>query len=150
MWNSNRSLLLSRVCTRIVMVLVLVCAALLPYMMEIYKDYSSYYMETTDIRPFMGILYCCCIPGLVALFSLDRLLANISKEQVFIHHNVKYLRIISWCCFIIAVLVGLAGYYYYVFFLGAIMAAFMGLILRVVKNVIEQAVFLKAENDFTI
>ena len=150
MWNSNRSLQLSRICTKIVMGLVIVCAALLPYMMEIYKDYSSYYMETTELKPFMAILYSCCIPALVALFSLDRLLANISKEQIFIHHNVKYLRIISWCCFIVAALVALAGYYYYVFFLGAIMAAFMGLILRVVKNVIEQAVFLKAENDFTI
>ena len=32
----------------------------------------------------------------------------------------------------------------------AFAAAFFGLILRVVKNVIEQAVILKNENDFTI
>ena len=30
------------------------------------------------------------------------------------------------------------------------MAGFLGLVLRVVKNVIEEAVALKAENDFTI
>jgi hypothetical protein len=34
--------------------------------------------------------------------------------------------------------------------LAAVSAAFFGLILRVVKNVIAAAVALKAENDFTI
>ena len=32
----------------------------------------------------------------------------------------------------------------------AFVAGFLGLVLRVVKNVIEEAVALKAENDFTI
>jgi hypothetical protein len=98
----------------------------------------------------MAIMYICCVPALIALYSLDRLLANISNEDVFIPKNVGYLRRISWCCFAVAGMVALAGYYYYVFFLGAIMAAFIGLILRVVKNVIEQAVNIKAEYDFTI
>ena len=37
-----------------------------------------------------------------------------------------------------------------IFLLVAAAAAFVGLILRVVKNVFEQAVTLKDENDFTI
>jgi hypothetical protein len=36
------------------------------------------------------------------------------------------------------------------FLLLSIMAGFLGLILRVVKNVFEAAVELKAENDYTI
>ncbi|MBN7773518.1 DUF2975 domain-containing protein [Clostridium aminobutyricum] len=150
MWNSNKSLQLSRICTKLVMVLVVVCAILLPYLIDIYRVYSSYYTEDTTVKPFMAILYSCCVPALIALFSLDRLLTNISREQVFTGRNVGYLRRISWCCFAVAGMVAVAGYYYYVFFFGAIMAAFMGLILRVVKNVIEQAMLIKAENDYTI
>ncbi|MPM58796.1 hypothetical protein SDC9_105629 [bioreactor metagenome] len=44
----------------------------------------------------------------------------------------------------------MAGYYYLLFYFVAIVAAFIGLILRVVKNVIDQAITIKAENDFTI
>lgn len=150
MWNSNRSLKLSCICTRLVMVLVVVSGAALPYLMDIYLSNGPHYITEIDMKPFMIILYLCCIPALIALFSLDRLLANIKKEEVFIDKNVVYLRIISWCCFGVAVLVVMAGYYYYLFYFVAIVAAFIGLILRVVKNVIDQAVIIKAENDFTI
>ena len=111
MWNSNKSLQLSCICTRFVMVLVVVCAAALPYLIDIYLSIGPHYISEMDMGPFMVILYACCIPALAALFNLDRLLRNIKKEEVI---------------------------------------AFIGLILRVVKNVIEQAVIIKAENDFTI
>ena len=81
---------------------------------------------------------------------LHRLLRNISEEEVFIQENVRSLRIMSWCL-IAAALVYLVGSlfdWYLVVFAAA--AAFVGLILRVVKNVFAQAVELKNENDFTI
>ena len=37
-----------------------------------------------------------------------------------------------------------------VFLIIAFACAFMGLIVRVVKNIIEQATAIKAENDFTV
>jgi hypothetical protein len=86
----------------------------------------------------------------MALFYLDRLLANIKKKEVFIVKNVKYLRRISWCCFVVAALLLTGAYSTFLLFLMAVAAAFMGLILRVVKNVIEQAVIIKEENDLTI
>lgn len=150
MWNSNKSLKLSCICTRLVMILVIFGAAILPYLMNVYKSIAIYYVREIQIVPFMVLLYLCCLPALVALFSLDKLLANIKKENVFINKNVSYLRIISWCCFTVAIFLALAGYFYFLFYLVAIVAAFIGLILRVVKNVIEQAVLIKAENDFTI
>lgn len=82
------------------------------------------------------------------LFSLDRLLANIRKKDVFINRNVKHLRVISWCSFAVSVILFISGVYYLLFLLIAVAAAFFGLILRVVKNVIEQAVAIKNENDF--
>lgn len=150
MWNSNKSLQLSCICTRLVMVLVVACAIALPYLMDIYQSIGIYYVNEINTKIFMIILYVCCIPALAALYSLDRLLVNIKKEDVFITKNVAYLRTISWCCFGVAILVAMAGYYYLLFYFVAIVAAFIGLILRVVKNVIDQAITIKAENDFTI
>lgn len=150
MWNSNKSLKLSCICTRLVMLLVVVCAALLPKMVNRYIIFNNYYTEGINMTPLMVLLYLCCIPALAALFSLDRLLGNIKNEQVFTNTNVKYLRIISWCCFVVAVLIVAAGHYYFILYFVAVVAAFIGLIVRVVKNVIEQAALIKAENDFTI
>lgn len=150
MWNSNKSLKLSCICTRLVMLLVVVCAALLPKMVNRYIIFNNYYAESINMTPLMVLLYLCCIPALAALFSLDRLLGNIKNEQVFTNTNVKYLRIISWCCFVVAVLIVAAGHYYFILYFVAVVAAFIGLIVRVVKNVIEQAALIKAENDFTI
>lgn len=150
MWNSNKSLILSCICTKLVIVLVVVCALSLSKMMELYQDMSMFYIEVNSVKVLSLILYACCVPALAALFSLDRMLSNIKQGHVFVQKNARYLRIISWCCFGVAVLSALAGYYYLLFFFVAAVVAFIGLILRVVKNVIEQAIYIKAENDFTI
>ena len=54
------------------------------------------------------------------------------------------------CSSDLAFILLVSGFYYILFVIGAVAAGFFGLILRVVKNVIEQAVILKNENDFTI
>jgi len=150
MWNSVKSVQLSLVCTKIVILLVIVCAALMPHFIERYIDYALIPIEITNLYPFMAILYVCCIPAMAALVCLHILLGNIKKEKVFIPGNVKLLRTISWCCFAAAFIMVFAVRYYLLLGLTAVAIAFIGLILRVVKNVIEQAVFIKTENDFTI
>ena len=131
-------------------VAVFIFAAFLPKMLQAYIELSPTYIQLLQVMPLMVVLYLCCLPALAALFALDRLLANMKKHEVFVHPNVRYLRIISWCCFAVAAFLGCAVYYYLVFAAVAIVAAFFGLILRVVKNVIQQAVAIKEENDFTI
>jgi FtsH-binding integral membrane protein len=97
------------------------------------------------------LYYACCVAALVALFFLNRLLANIKKDAVFTEENVQALRAISWCCFAEAfILTATALYFAPILLAFAAGVAFFGLILRVVKNVINAAVALKAENDFTI
>lgn len=150
MWNSLKSVQLSSICTKLVIALVICCAFALPTMMGRYSKLVGWNMGTGDVITFMVILYICCIPALIALFSLHRVLDNIKKEEIFISKNVTLLRIISWCCFAVAAILVLAGYYYIFFLLVAVVAAFIGLILRVVKNVIQQAAIIKTENDFTI
>ena len=150
MWNSIKSVQLSLICTKVVIVLLVVCAATLPMMMRIYIDYAMVPLELSDLYPFMAILYLCCVPAMIALICLHKLLTNIKREEVFVLKNVTFLRIISWCCFLAALILVFAFLFYFVVGLMSVMLAFIGLILRVVKNVIEEAVFIKAENEFTI
>ena len=101
-------------------------------------------------RAFRITIYCCAVPGFLLLFGLHRLLRNIRAGRVFVEENVKLLRGISWLCIAVGLVTVVAGFYYSSFFLIAAVAAFCGLIVRVVKNVFEQAIEIKAENDYTI
>ncbi|MDR0926196.1 MAG: DUF2975 domain-containing protein [Ignavibacteria bacterium] len=104
------------------------------------------------IRANLGVFYAACVPALIALFFLDRLIANIKKEDIFIKTNITALRVISWACFVAAIvfIVGAFLSDSMGFWLVAVVCAFIGLILRVVKNVFDAAVRIKDENDFTI
>ena len=99
---------------------------------------------------FASCYYPCAIFAYITLYSLIRLLFNIKKDRIFIHNNVKYLRHISWCCFAVALITLVAGVLYIPFGVVAVAAAFMGLMLRVVKNVMQSAVAIRMENELTI
>ena len=86
----------------------------------------------------------------IALYSLLKLLFNIKKDRIFISQNVTYLRIISWCCFAVAVVTLVGGIHYIPYLVIAVAAAFVGLMLRVVKNVMQNAVEINQENELTI
>jgi len=99
---------------------------------------------------FLSTIYSGSIPAAILLYCLYRLLRHIELEQVFITTNVEYLRRISWCCFAGSVICFASIPYYFPWCFVAVAAAFMGLIVRVIKNVIAQAVELKNESELTI
>ncbi len=148
MWTPNKSILVTSVCTKIVLILVFCVVFTAPYIVKNYVAYTA--KDPGIIVPLLLTIYACSVPGLIAMFSLDRLLTNINRKDVFIDKNVKHLRAISWCSFAVSAILFVSGFYYLLFMLVAVAAAFFGLILRVVKNVIEQAVIIKNENDYTI
>ena len=84
------------------------------------------------------------------LVFLGQLVQNISRQQVFQKQNIVLLRRISWCCFGAAILCGLSATYYMPWLFVGLAALFMALIIRVIKNVFEQAQKIKDENDYTI
>ena len=95
-------------------------------------------------------LYLCSAPAYVALACLYRLLKNIGTDRVFIAENVVYLHRISLCCALVAVIGLMASPVWYSLILIAAAAAFMGLIVRVVKNVFVRAIGMKDELDYTV
>lgn len=86
------------------------------------------------------------------LYNLYMFLARIEKEEVFTPANVLALRRISWCCTWAAALclpVGAVLGLPFIFAIG-VAAAFMALIVRVIKNAFAQAVKMKDELDYTV
>jgi len=154
MWNSRKSLNLSWICTKCFIVGIFVFAVFLPALLKVYVAVSPAYSSVIQLTPLMIVLYLCCIPSLLALIALDRLLSNLRRNEIFTRRNVSLLRAISWCCFAVAILImaAISYYFFFIFHLMvvAIIASFIGLIVRVVKNVIEQAVLLKEEQDLTV
>lgn len=150
MWSSVKSVKLSTLFTKIVILLVVAFGIALPFVIRKTSLAESFILKGNEIGYILPVIYICCIIALVALWSLNRLLTNIKNEVIFVGKNVQILRIISWCCFLAAAVLIFGSFFSLLFFLLSIMIGFIGLILRVVKNVFEAAVNLKTENDYTI
>lgn len=96
------------------------------------------------------IVYILNILGLITAGLLLFLLRNVKKDEIFIKTNVSYLRACSWLCIVAGILFFILGSLFWTGLLLAFAAGLVGLMLRVVKNIIERAVELKEENDLTI
>ncbi|MDR2156999.1 MAG: DUF2975 domain-containing protein [Clostridiales Family XIII bacterium] len=150
MWNAKRSVKLSSVCTKAVIIAAIGLACALPFL---YRSgfFVTYGRPNQDAGSLLlPLIYSCYAPALTALFSLNKLLTNIRNGDVFTARNVRMLRIISWSCYVAALLLSLGVPINLMFGIMAVLIAFIGLIVRVVKNVIAAAAELKSENDFTI
>ena len=93
--------------------------------------------------------------GIVATFLLAdvllfAILLRVKKALVFTEQTVALIRGVSWCCLLLCPLFGILGYFFQLALLVAFLAVFLGLCLRVVKNVIEEATQIKNENDLTV
>ncbi len=148
MWNKPKSILLSFILVRVLFLLAVASIFTLPWLISLYINYTG--KSTVFLTPLLITLYSCLVPAFGVLICLDRIILNIRKGLVFVARNVQYLRILSWCCFVVSLICLVSGYYYVLFLLIGFAAAFFGLILRVLKNVFAQAVELKEESDFTV
>ena len=139
---------LSQIFCAAIFILLVIAVFTLPAIMNFFIE--IFYKPAEYFLPTMIVLYLVLIPAFVADISLFLLLKNIKNERIFTPKSVTYLRTLSWCCMLAGLLFFILGFLYYMVFLIAFAAFFMGVILRVVKNVIEEATEIKSENDFTI
>lgn len=151
MWSKDKSTFLSSVLIKIVYALIAACCVFAPFMVRYYDEHivAAQNMQSVFV-PLLITLYAAVPPAVIALICLDKLLGNIKKDKPFVSANVKYLRIISYCCFAESLVFLYFSTLKPFAFVIVFVAAFIGLILRVVKNVFEQAVAMREENDFTI
>ena len=163
-WSDSLSVSLSSVIIKVLFVLFLASSIYAPFAIKTY----GILFEGIAI-PLAVTFYACAVFAFTALYGLGRLVKNIRLEQIFIPMNVGYLRLLSWCCYGVAAATGFFSLFIvssgidksndmgngflswnFAFFVIAGAAAFFGLILRVLKNVFEEAVKLREESEYTI
>ena len=148
MTKEKRSIAITSVLIKIAIVLCAAALFLMPYAAKMYEQMS--FQRDNVTVPLLITFYVCAAFGFVILFVLNKLIKNIGSEKVFIDENVKLLKILSYCCFAIAVVTLIFARFRILVFVITFAAAFIGLILRVIKNCFTEAIRLREENDFTI
>jgi len=151
-WDSTKSATLSIIVTWAGLVLAVLCIPLLVPILKMVRVPGTALDETFVLRA-MGPLYVCLAFGIAALIILLRLLLDIRRSDVFTAANVRRLRLISYCGFgiMLACLVGaVVTVPRPIFIFLALVAGFLGLLMRVIKNVIDAARLLKEDADYTI
>ena len=148
MTKEKRSIVITSVLIKVAIFLCTVALFLMPYAAKMYEQIS--FQRDNVTVPLLITFYVCAAFGFVILFVLNKLIKNIGSEKVFIDENVKLLKILSYCCFAIAVVTLIFARFRILVFVITFAAAFIGLILRVIKNCFTEAIRLREENDFTI
>lgn len=149
MWKSKHSIMLSKSLIGIFAILVIVIMVLDNRFVDILVENIPSIMTTNQTYLTITI-YLGGVIVLVIFYCLYRLLHNLSYQKVFVPANIVWLRYISWLCMLGGVIAIISAIYWIYWLIIAVMAFFIGLIVRVVKNIMTEAIQLKSENDFTI
>lgn len=155
MWNYKKSVKLSLVVCWFLAVLLLAMVAFGPSVFDLYMTgYRGFQANGEAIGRIKTTFIVCFYPSAVfagvILYCLIKLLNNIKSGEIFILENEKLLRVVSWCCFIIGAITFIGGFFYMPFMFVALAGGFVGMMLRVLKNVMQCAVEIREENDLTI
>lgn len=154
LWNKDKSIVLSRV---LLLVFAAAMAALDGGCLYVALSRQPPAVRLAALFPrrqvvlFTVCAWVCSVPGVWLLCCMDRLLRNLRGSRVFVPENVRLLRRVSYCCFAAALVSALcAGWGIPSLFAITVAAGFVGLIVRIVKNVFEQSIAMKDELDFTV
>lgn len=146
MYTSLTSVKVTRVITAVYCVILLLAMIFASPVLHLY--YGSGY--EVHIKVALIAFYTCCPAAWVALVCVWRVLTSILKGNIFTDKMVFAMRLLSWCCGFVAVDCFVAGFFDPAFFIFSVGAAFMMLILRVLKSVMAKATEIKNENELTI
>lgn len=156
-WTAEKSLTLTRILTAATLILALAALFCIPVVTEWYNAVT----EADSVRagvlppdavrvPLTVCLYISDVLVITALLALAKMLRHIGAQKVFVPENEQCMRVISWCCFGAAAVWLVLMLWRPLAFFVAFIAAFAGLILRVIKNLLHMATELREENDYTI
>ncbi|MCB6607419.1 DUF2975 domain-containing protein [[Clostridium] symbiosum] len=148
-WNNEKSIGLTKFFIILFAAAYVLVVAFCPVMTREFVRHS-FSARGKDALLFTATIYASAVPLGIILWNLYRMIGRIGEEQIFSEENVRCLRLISWMCFAVAAVCLVSTAYYVFFLIIAACAAFMGLLIRVIKNVFERAREIKEENDYTV
>ncbi len=129
------------------------------FYMPVFADYLIGLPDNTGQREHLtetgrllihGAAYAILFLALLGDALLTVLLLKVRKNQVFTGNAVGLVHGISLCIIGMGVIFVLLCRFFTLSFFVGFAVIFLGLCVRVVKNVIEDAVSIKEENDFTV
>ena len=106
--------------------------------------------EVEKIALLSVVFYLGTVGAYVVLFSLLKLLTNMSKDKVFDRQNTKLMGIITAALIGIAVVCVAGGFIWFGCWELTIVSLFMALVVMSVKVVFDKAITMKEEMDLTI
>lgn len=148
MWSSKKSIMLSLVAS----IILAAIFSILVFAAPAFFKWSFPFLGK-NIKYFNVLIktfYACCVPAACTLTAIIKLLINLKRDEVFIPQNVWLLRVLSWCCFSVVPITFAAGSFFFSLYFISVAAAFVALILRVLKNIMAEATRIKQENELTI
>jgi hypothetical protein len=149
-WNKDKSVVLSQVCI-VVFAILLAAADIGAYwLVSWFMGVSRALGGLRDGYLLLATVYSCSVFAWILLMNLWKLLTNIQRGMPFEMTSVKYLRISSWCCAGVCAICLLGTLYFIPLILVSVASGFMALIVRIIKNVFEQAIAMKTELDYTV
>ncbi len=147
-WTKDKSTGLSIVCVYVFALLLFAADIAAPFLLE----WSNRLIPSDPSHGIYALitLYSASVFAWICLYFLWRLLQNLKGGMVFTAVNIRLLRGISWCCAAVAAVFLLSMAYFLPYFVVAAAALFMMLIVRIVKNIFQQAADMKSDLDLTI
>ena len=149
------SILISLILTFLLLIALGFAAYWVPELVESALNVNDNLGNRTEVSEngrFLVLLdaYAMLTVAAVAVILLFFLLRTVQREEVFTPLTTRLLSAVSLCCFAEGVLFALLVPLFQLAVGIALAACFLGLCLRVVGNVIDEASRIKSENDFTI
>lgn len=149
------SIMISLVLAVIFFAICIAGAVVMPTLCEMLIDTKDHIGNREEITSAgrTYVLFLAYLLLAVVMFAdvmLFILLLRVRKGLVFTSQSTELVRGIAWSCFLLGVVFLGLGVYFTLAFIPAFAAAFLGICLRVVKNVLEEATEIKSENDLTV
>ena len=153
--NRKFSVYISIVLTAVMFCAVTALAFYMPTFLERLLTLPDRSGAQPDLSPFLRVFvyisfYAELALMLTGLGMLFALLILVQKKRVFTAPAVELIRYISWCLIIMGIIMTALTFFRTNALIVGVALLFVGLTVRVVKNVIEAAVYLKEENDLTV
>ena len=149
------SIMLSLAFTVIFMFMIIFGLAVMPQLVNnlILMEESFGFLGNISNNSEAVVLICAYLILVVAAVAdilLFILLKRVNRGEVFTFKSVEIIRAVSWCCMLESLLFFALAFWFIISVVIVMAALFLAIVVRVVKNVIEQATIIKQENDLTV
>ncbi len=152
LFNEDTSIKLTKAAIVALLIASIALSIAGPWIVDFVSQRQTPLVEGTARRvELLTLGYVCAALAIAGLADLFLIVTRIGNGEVFSKRNVSGLRLLGWIVATAAIVTAIVGVTAYVPFLAVtIAAAFVTLIIRVVRNAFGKAVEMKDELDYTI